>query len=66
MSFSHFLFATVSVLILTNCKTPLKGGDTSQPDFIFGENDIRRVADIDPNSLPRVVITTKLPLNQLR
>lgn len=48
----QFLFLIVSVLILTNCKTYIRGGDTSQPNYILGENDVRRIADIDPDSLP--------------
>ena len=47
---SQFLF--ISALILTNCKTHIRGTDASQPDYILGENDVMRVADIDPNSLP--------------
>ena len=48
LTFMCYIF----VLVLANCKAHTRGAATSQPDFILGENDVRRVADIDPNSLP--------------
>ena len=48
----QILLTLITLSVMTSCKTSGWRADISQPDFILGPNDIRVVADIDPDSLP--------------
>ena len=48
----QILLTLITLSVMTSCKTSGWRADISQPGFILGPNDVRRVVDIDPDSLP--------------
>ena len=48
----HLLVAVLTCMLLSNCKMSAWKTDTYGPGLVIGENDIERVADVDPDTLP--------------